>query len=270
MVPTYMQPDYLRRTLRGWLRQTTRDFRLVVTDDGSSDATRDVVSAFRQEAAGSDLEVVYLWQEDQGFRKARALNRAAAHPGDESLLIFTDADCIAPSDYVAKHLAVHEANSFHVGGVNFLTVEETRSLTVQDVDAGSYESLVHATDTAHARRRRRKSAIGVFLRNPTRPKIWGANCAFDRSLFNAINGFDEDFEGWGYEDSDIRTRAMRYRPRPRVKNLYLQNDVFHLHPPVVRGDERARNRPRYREDRPVRCVRGLDQHLPSAAEAPRG
>ena len=35
------------------------------------------------------------------------------------------------------------------------------------------------------------------------------NFAMDRGLFEALNGFDERFVGWGYEDSDLRDRAMR-------------------------------------------------------------
>ena len=193
IVTSYMQAGYLRRTLRGWLRQTKRDFRLVITDDGSSDENEAVVAAFREEAAERGIEVLFLWQEDKGYRRARALNRGAAYPGDESLFIFTDADCVPPAHYVERHLAVHEARSFHVGGVNFLDVPQTEALTPEDVDAGRFESMVHPRDTAHARKRRRESHIGVLLRRPRRPKIWGANCAFDRSLFEEINGYDEAF-----------------------------------------------------------------------------
>ena len=60
---------------------------------------------------------------------------------------------------------------------------------------------------------------------------------------------------------------MRTRPRPRVKNLYLVNHVYHLHPPVARGDERARNKSLYREKRPVRCALGLDAHRDVTAKA---
>ena len=65
------------------------------------------------------------------------------------------------------------------------------------------------------------------------------NMAIDRALFEALNGFDERFESWGVgEDSDLRDRAMRLRPRPRVKVLYGVNDVFHLwHPRSGRRDQ---------------------------------
>ena len=96
----------------------------------------------------------------------------------------------------------------------------------------------------------------MFLRRKNRPKVLGGNMAFDRVLFAALNGFDERFEGFGLEDSDLRDRAMRLRPRPKVKNLYGVNDVFHLwHPRGGRG--KSPNRAYYEQRRPARCEVGL-------------
>jgi hypothetical protein len=109
------------------------------------------------------------------------------------------------------------------------------------------------------RKKARQSRWGTRVRRRHRPKVLGLNMAIDRELFVALNGFDERFESWGIgEDTDLRDRAMRSRPRPRVRVLYTLNDVFHLWHPITRG-RRSEGKPYYETSRPVRCERGLVQ-----------
>ena len=265
IVTTYNQVPYLRIALRGYLRQTTRDFRLAIADDGSGPETRAFVEGFAREAAGHGLEVEHVWHEDLGFRRAAVLNAAVrAHRG-EGLLVFTDADCIPPATFVERHLAVHEPLSFHVGGGIRLAEEVSATITGADVDAGRHERLATPEDRRDLARRARKSRLGMLFRRRNRPKILGLNVGMDRALFEDLNGFDENFVGYGLEDSDLRDRAMRHQPRPRVKVLYGTNDVIHLWHPSSPGGREA-NRAYYSTRRPVRCERGLVPPAP----CPRG
>ena len=257
VMATYNQAPLLRLALAGYLRQTERSFRLVLADDGSGPETREVWESYVDRFAEQGIGYEHVWQEDEGYRRAAVLNEGVRLAGSEPLLVFTDGDCIPPAHYVERHLAAHAPRSLQVGGVNFLTVEQTAGLDVEQVMAGAHEGMRSERDRKRSAKRRRQSFIGTFFRRKNRPKIWGANCALDRGLFEELNGYDEAFEGWGYEDSDLRNRAMRLRPRPVVRVLYGENDVFHLHPPAKRGDERHHNRERYRADRPARCTHGL-------------
>jgi len=255
VVTTYNNLPHLRRALRGYLRQTTRDFALTVADDGSTAETGAWLREFAIEAKAVGISVRHVWQEDRGFRRAAVSNEGVRQSEDEPLLIFSDGDCIPPAHFVERHLTVHEPWSFHVAGAYRLTREVSEAVTEAAVEAGSYEALGTEQDRRYLRRRRRKSFLGTWVRRRNRPKVFGLNIGMDRALFESINGFDERFEGWGLEDSDLRDRAMRLRPRPRVKNLYLRNDVYHLwHPTGNR--ERALNT-YYRTKRPIRCELGL-------------
>ncbi len=260
VLATYNQGPFLQLVLRAYFRQTSTDFSLCVADDGSSDGTREIVEAAMPDAEQRGIELSYVWQADQGFRKARILNEALRRAGDEQLLVFSDADCLPRATFVAEHLEQHEARSFHVGGVAWLTKDETRRLDAAAVDAGLFETWVSDDARKDLNEKLRKSRVGMALRRPNRPKVLGANMAFDRSLLEAVNGFDEAYEGWGYEDSDLRTRAMAMRPRPRVKLMFLSSIVFHLHPLWRRKSaNRTVNREYYRRKKPARCVRGLVQ-----------
>jgi len=107
VVTTYEQLPHLRLVLRGYLRQTVRDFSLVVADDGSGPETRSFLREFAAEAASRGIPFEHCWQEDRGFRRARIQNEAARRGGDEDLLVFSDGDCIPPAHFVERHLSAH-------------------------------------------------------------------------------------------------------------------------------------------------------------------
>jgi glycosyltransferase involved in cell wall biosynthesis len=258
IVTTYEQVRHLRRGLRGYLRQTVRDFSLVVADDGSGPETRGFLEEFAAEAASRGIPFEHCWQEDRGFRRAHIQNEAVRRGGGEDLLIFSDGDCIPPAHFVERHLRAHEPLSFQVAGGVRLTREVSEGITEADVDSGRFEALITPANRRELARRARRSRWGVRMRRRNRPKIVGLNVAVDRRLFEALNGFDERFVGWGLEDSDLRDRAMRYRPRVRVKILYGCNDVFHLWHELD-DSVRETNRAYYDTPRPVRCELGLER-----------
>ncbi len=256
VVATYNQVPYLRRVLRGYLRQTSRDFHLVVADDGSREDTRELLASFAAPFADQGIGFQHVWHEDIGFRKCKILNEAVRQAPAAGLLLFTDGDCVPPAHFVERHLAAHEPMSFHVAGAYRLSRELSEELDEDAIAAGAFEGLGSPENLRELRTKRRKSIWGTRFGRRNRPKILGLNMGFDRGLFEALNGFDEEFTDWGVgEDSDMRDRAMRLRPKPRVKVLYLQNDVYHLWHPVSKS--LANSRARRRLDRPVRCTHGF-------------
>ncbi len=97
VIATYEEPAFLDTTLRALSDQGPQpDFEIVVADDGSGDAVAAVVDDWK-----SRLSLRHVWQPDDGFRKARALNGAAlAATGD--YLVFLDADCVPRSGFVGS------------------------------------------------------------------------------------------------------------------------------------------------------------------------
>lgn len=265
ILTTYENLPALRLALRGYLRQTTREFGITVADDGSGPETRAFVADFRDEARDHGIEVASVWHPDRGFRRAAISNLAVRHTQDEPLLIFADGDCIPPAHFVERHVAAHEPWSFHVAGAYRLGPEVSARITEADVDRGDFERLDEPEHHRALRRLRRKSHWGTLLRQRRRPKVLGLNFAMDRDLFVALNGYDERFTEYGMEDTDLGDRAMRLRPRARVKNLYTQCDVWHLWHPTNDGG-RARGLAIYnRHPHPPRCEVGLDHDAAEAA-----
>ncbi|MHC4077365.1 MAG: glycosyltransferase [Planctomycetota bacterium] len=257
ILATYNQVPFLRFVVRGYLRQTNKDFTLVFADDGSGPEQREYLQEWIPKLEAAGIAAEHVWHEDDGWRKNRIMNDAVRCAGDERLLIFSDGDCIPPARFVERHLAVYEPRSFHVGGPVRWSQEITERLTEADVDSGAFESLDESSSQKWLQKFKRKSQWGLLLRRKNRPKVIGLNMAVDRQLFEAVNGFDENFR-WPFqgEDTDLRDRLMRLRPRPRVKVLYTRNDVFHMwHPTKSVG--RRDNSAYYKTQRPIRCENGL-------------
>jgi glycosyltransferase involved in cell wall biosynthesis len=106
VIPTYNRQEVLRRTLSGYLEQTSLDLirEIVVVDDGSTDETRSVVEQMRQVSA---FPIQYCWQTNSGPAAAR--NRGMERV-TTPLALFADDDMIPHPDLVATHARQHQQN----------------------------------------------------------------------------------------------------------------------------------------------------------------
>ncbi len=60
IIPTYNRKEFLRKSLGSVLKQTYKNFEVLVVDDGSSDGTQGLVNTFQ------DRRIKYMWQENKG------------------------------------------------------------------------------------------------------------------------------------------------------------------------------------------------------------
>ena len=56
ILSTYNWPEALERTLYGFTQQTLKDFRIIIADDGSNEATAALIKKISQQ---SDLEIIH-------------------------------------------------------------------------------------------------------------------------------------------------------------------------------------------------------------------
>lgn len=229
IVTTYNRPDALRAVLASLAAQVDAAFEVLVADDGSRP---DTAAAVAEAGAGFPVPLLHLWQVDDGFRAAAARNLAvAASRGD--YLVFVDGDCVLRADFVARHRALAETGWFVAGNRVLLDEDFTaRALQTPAVD-------LHGNSRLTWLRRRFSGAINRWLPlcfvpgqgwRKRQPRRWqGArtcNLALWRADFDAINGFDEAFQGWGHEDADLAIRLLH--AGVRRKDGRFATAVLHL------------------------------------------
>ena len=226
ILATYNQPRLLDLSLLGYWRQTTRDFEIVVADDGSSEETAAVVAAHARRAP---VPVRHVWQPHRGFRKAAAVNRAVLHSRGNQL-VFSDGDCVPSRSFVAEHLAAARPNAFVVGGYVRLSEADSSGVTRELVLAGGHERLPYLRERAALHWTHLKSLAFIALGARRRPRLLGLNFSLERASFVAVNGFDQTFRNSAKDDSDLRNRLLLAGMRP--VSLWHRARVVHLyHPP---------------------------------------
>ncbi len=263
IVATYNRPDALRAVLTGFSEQTDRGFELLVADDGSRDETGRFVADF---AAGAPVRVRHVWQEDLGFRVAAIRNRAATLASGE-YLIFVDGDCVPQRDFVAQHRALAEQGWAVAGNRLLLSETFTHRVLHEALPIGRWRFR----DWIEARFRGDINRLLPLLRLPLGPmrklggKRWprlrGCNMAMWRCDLARVNGFDESFQGWGFEDSDVAVRLIN--SGVSVKKGAFATGVLHL---WHRENNRAREGENWQQlqrriaSGATRAARGLDQY----------
>ena len=126
---TYNSEEWLEKVILGFSVQTFRNFEIIIADDGSREATKNLIDKLRAEI---DIPIIHVWQEDNGFQKSQILNKAIL-ASTSDYLIFTDGDCIPRKDFVEVHDKFREKGYFLSGGYFKLTMDISKLISKDDI-----------------------------------------------------------------------------------------------------------------------------------------
>lgn len=213
VVPTHNRGELLGRVLRGLLHEQTalpRSYEVVVVDDGSTDATSDVVAGVGAPA----WRLRYCRQESGGPAVARNLGVQQAQA---PIILFTGDDCLPDPHLIEEHLGAHERDG-DVGVVGHIDWHPDLPLTPLMVflDQGVQFGF-------------------NLIEDPEDVPSWAfytANCSLQRHWIEEAGGFDEAFKYAAYEDIELayrmKQRGLRIVYRPAAL-------TYHYHPPTLEG-----------------------------------
>ncbi|HUP58054.1 MAG TPA: glycosyltransferase [Bdellovibrionota bacterium] len=259
-VSTYDMPRHLDLVFAGIARQSFRDFEVLVCDDGSAEETRKLVERFVGE---TDLHVRHFWQEHRGFRKCRILNQAAREARGETL-VFLDGDCVPHRDFMRDHVESQEPGRYLAGRRVELGQSISDALTPERVAAGYFDfprpelllSAWKGTEAVNRAIRLPWDPVRKLLKMDRVVDLKGCNYSIPRAALEAVNGFDEEYEGYGREDTDIELRLQHLGLRIKsLKGLALQFHVWHPRREFTPAND-ARLEELKRSGR-IRCEKGL-------------
>lgn len=258
LLSTYQRPLHLRRALLSIALQRVdhRLFELVVTDDGSTDETPDLVREFARTA---DFPVQFVSHAHDGFRLAQCRNEGAA-ASRAPYLLFLDGDCVLPPDHVQIHLERRRPGLVMAGDCCRLEEEPSARVTDDVIRSGSFQSWGSPREERRLRKLDRASRFYRFIRHPTKPKLIGNNVGIWRIDYERVNGYDENFHGWGCEDDDLRYRLRR--AGVQIESILRWTRTYHLwHPSEPTAPARWREGLNVgyllRKGRLTRCRNGL-------------
>lgn len=227
IVTTYNSPTYLHKVLNGYSEQSRFPDELIVADDGSTAETAELVAAF---ARRSPFEVRHVWHEDQGFRAAKIRNEATKVSRSD-YLVFSDGDCVPHPDFIADHLALCEEGFFVTGKRMLVGQNASANFRAGHWLKMALLSLRGELSGAHHLLR----TPGISWRSEGLRGVKGCNLAIFRRDVVRVNGYDENYTGWGREDSDLVARLFKAGLKRKVAPFCAM--LFHLwHPENSRAN----------------------------------
>ena len=228
VVLTYNRSDALLAVLRGLAPQCGPGHLVVIADDGSRP---EHVQALRTGLPRFACPVRHVWQADVGFTAARSRNLGAAQARAD-YIVFMDGDCVPNPRFVEQHERLAAPGHF----VNGSRVLLSSRLTREVVDGKMDLSKLDGTDWLRLRLAGDVNKLTHLLHWPQAPfrveqrfrwkGIRSCNFGVSWRDFEAVNGFDEVYSGWGHEDADLVLRLHHHGSRR--KNGFLGTEVYHL------------------------------------------
>jgi len=228
VITTYNRPDALAAVLQACFLQTDKNFEIIIADDGSAANTGACIARL---AADAPVPLSHVWQPDLGFRAARARNRGILAARGE-YIVFLDGDCIPQRDFIARHRALSRCGALVSGSRILLSAALTSHVLAEGIDPATASP---ATCLRWRLRGDSNKALQLLVRWPDLGRtskrfrwrrIKSCNLAVWRSDLEGVNGFDESFTGWGYEDSDLVLRL--FHAGVLRKDGAFATEVFHL------------------------------------------
>ncbi|CAC9526543.1 Putative two-domain glycosyltransferase [uncultured Gammaproteobacteria bacterium] len=220
IITTYNKPDALLLVLRSVELQTLTPHGVIIADDGSDDDTKDTILSFQKT---SDLNIIHSWQKDNGFRAAKSRNKAIAKSSG-NYIILIDGDMILHPEFIKDHISNAEKGYF---------VQGTRALLTKGATKNTLEKMnINFSFFSQGIQNRKNTICSNFLSRLFSKKknylrgIKTCNMAFFKQDCININGFNNDFEGWGREDSEFIVRLLN--SGINRKNLRFNAIQYHL------------------------------------------
>lgn len=203
VIGNYNHRDRLEKTMNSFKTQSipASDYELIVVDSSSTDTTPTLLKEF-----DCDFHYQYLIQENKG--KAAARNKGV-EMAQASLILITDADMIAHPDLLKTHLDAH-ANT---------KVETCFEGVTMNMESYDWPSKPETLSPYITRNLKDGDSLGWWY-------FLTGNLSFPKTIFNAENGFDENFTGYGWEDLELGYRCFK----KDIPLKYLKSAInYHYH-----------------------------------------
>lgn len=260
IISVYDNTKFLKAILDSLKLQTEKNFEIIISEDACHEEMKELIDGYSFE---NDYQ--HLTQEDIGWQKNKALNKAIRH-STADWLIFIDGDCVLHPRFVEMHLRYAKENLI-LAGKRVKIDDKTTTFLVENMP----ESINCIQNIFLKNKITKYIKEGIFVSPDCFwgfiPKIrrahrlTGCNMSFSRKAIYAINGFDEEYilPAVG-EDTDLawRFKTVGYKIKS-LRNLAVQYHLYH----EQLWNDKQENRIRMKSNRKLKkyfCQKGLQQN----------
>lgn len=203
IIPTYNRKNVLRHVILSITKQTLLPDEVFVCDDGSNDGTKEEVESLKILV---DFKLEHLYQEKKGFRAAAARNMGINAASCEKI-VFVDQDVILDKNAI-YYLEQVGKNGFLSGLKKLVPLKFYEELITDKIILNNFKVFEKQT---FGDLRATLSSLG---------SIW-------KSDLEEVGNFDEDFIGYGLEDTDLIERLLFNKKRICFNNKCIGYHIAH-------------------------------------------
>ena len=260
VISTYNWPEALELCLLSVSSQNTLPDEILIADDGSGQETKEVIERLKR---NFKIPVHHIWHKDYGFRLAQIRNKAiAAAKGD--YIIQIDGDLILHKNFILDHIQFAKPGSFVRASRIYMNKElSKRLLSSKDIRVSLFtKGLDNKMSALHIPLIWRFFEHNYKAKGQERYEIHGCNMAFWRKDAIAVNGYNEQFNGWGPEDKEFILRLLNSGIKKRF--IKMGALVFHIYHPENLKDNLPANESIFMESikkRETSCILGINQYI---------
>lgn len=225
LISTYNWPDALSLCLKSVMLQIVKPDEIIICDDGSADETKNLIDDFK---GSCKIPLKHIWQPDEGFQLAKIRNKGFAAASKE-FIIQIDGDLILHPKFVQDHLLFAQEGYFTTGSRVLLSEESTVQLINEKNTALDFKKIKYKNFFNKYRAPFLWELLATNYKNKGTKKYYvkGCNMAFWKKDILSVNGYNEDFLGWGREDSEIAIRLINTGVKKRF--LKFGGIAYHLY-----------------------------------------
>ncbi|PJP17834.1 glycosyl transferase family 2 [Campylobacter jejuni subsp. jejuni] len=208
IITTYNQKERLKLVLDSVKNLAFLPNEVLIADDGSQEDTARLIEEYQKDFP---CPLKHIWQEDEGFRAAKSRNNAIKASKSEYIILI-DGDMILEKDFVKNHLEFAKRKVILQGSRVILNKNESEeilknnnySLAFNKKGFKNQRSIFLAKCVYKFSKLTKK----FFKKSQLVKGSKTCNMSFYKSDFEAIEGFNEKFIGWGREDSEFVARFL--------------------------------------------------------------
>ena len=221
VAPTYNWTAALELLLISVLKQTILPNEVIIADDGSKNDTKLLIESFQK---NFPIPLIHIWHEDNKNQKPKIMNKAIAASKNE-YIIEIDGDIIMHKNFIEDHLKFAEKNMYLFG--SRANIQKNAIKKVFDCKIIKFNFF-----SIGIKKRFRTLHLPQFMKfakkvNKRSSKLRGCNMSFWREDFLKVNGFNEDLQGWGLDDSELIERF--HNSNIVGKRLKFAGIVYHIY-----------------------------------------
>ncbi len=258
IISTYNWPEALDLVLKSVLAQTRIPNEIIIADDGSSSETKELVTSY---ISKFNCNLIHLWHADNGFRKSAILNKAIIKTSSD-YIIQLDGDCILHPNFIKDHANFIEESVYLYGSrVNIQESYLPELYSSKNIRFSPFSKGI----------KKRTRAIhfpffsSFFKKNiELSKKLRGCNLSYWKKDALAINGYNEDMEGWGREDSEFVLRLINHGVKGRrLRYIAIVYHIWHIEKSKDRLLANDKIQQETISQKIIQCKNGINNHLDS-------